>query len=544
MDLDYLYWPTQSVASSVEDAQPCMVLTFAPLREIFSALVAALPFCVSLVNSDKKMIGPRRSWSMVFRLSASYAVITITLLSLFGAFLFWSLKESLGINARNTLADKISVMRQILRERPNDQEALEEEVKWESTARRQSVYYSRLLRENGTLVIQSPGGQDLIPELSRCPPPSAEGQSIGETREVHPAPERTLLISSAWITSGGEKSAASARQRFIYTVALDTTTEQNFLHGYRDKLLLVLIGGSMVSAVAGTYVARQGIRPIKEISAAAHRITASDLADRVGSMAWPRELAGLAAEFDAMLQRLEDSFRRLSQFSADIAHELRTPINNLMGEAEVALGRERTSKEYAGVIASSLEEYHRLAELIDSLLFLARAENADLSLQKSWFRVADELAQLLSYHELQATESEVRLSFSGDARLFADSTLFRRAVSNVVSNALKHTPPGGNVTVEVAGLSDSVKILIKDDGVGIPPEHLPRLFDRFYRVDASRAAAVAGTGLGLAIVKSIVDLHGGSVSIESEPGKGTLVTLVFPVPPGVKEEEIFERASA
>lgn len=484
---------------------------------------------------------------MVFRLSASYAVITIALLSLFGAFLFWSLKDSLATNARNTLADKISVMRQILRERPNDQEALEEEVQWESTARLQSVYYSRLLRDNGTLVIQSPGAQDVIPELSQCPPPVAENRSIGETetREVHSAPERTLLISSAWITSAGaEKSAVSGPQRFIYTVALDTTTEQNFLHDYRDKLLLVLIGGSVVSAVAGTYVARQGIRPIKEISAAAHRITASDLAERVGSMAWPRELAGLAAEFDAMLQRLEDSFQRLSQFSADIAHELRTPINNLMGEAEVALRRERTSKEYASVIASSLEEYHRLAGLIDSLLFLARAENADLSLQKSWFRVADELAQLLSYHELQATESEVTLSFSGDARLFADSTLFRRAISNVVSNALKHTPPGGKVTVEVAALHDAVKILIKDDGVGIPPEHLPRLFDRFYRVDASRAAAVAGTGLGLAIVKSIVDLHGGSVTIESELGKGTLVTLVFPVLPGVKQEEILERASA
>ena len=253
-------------------------------------------------------------------------------------------------------------------------------------------------------------------------------------------------------------------------------------------------------------------------------------------MPWPRELAGLASEFDAMLQRLEDSFQRLSQFSADIAHELRTPINNLMGEAEVALTRERNSKEYASVIASSLEEYHRLAELIDSLLFLARAENADLSLQKSWFRVADELAQPLSYHELQATESEVTLSFSGDAPLFADSTLFRRAISNVVSNALKHTPPGGNVTVEVAAVHDAVKISIKDDGVGISPEHLPRLFDRFYRVDASRAAATAGTGLGLAIVKSIVDLHGGSVTIESELGNGTLVTLVFPVPPGVKEE--------
>jgi two-component system, OmpR family, heavy metal sensor histidine kinase CusS len=510
---------------------------FAPLREIFYALVGAIPFCVPLVNSNNKMIGSRRSWSMVFRLSASYAVITIVVLSLFGAFLFLSLKQSLEIDARNTLTDKISVMREILRERPNDREALEEEVQWESTARRQSVYYSRLLRDSGALVIQSPGAQDLIPELSRCPSPAAESRSIGETEEVHRAPGRTLLIGSAWMTSGGaEKSAVNGPQRFIYTVALDTTTEQNFLHDYRDKLLLVLIGGSVVSAVAGTYVARQGIRPIKDISAAAHRITASDLAERVGSMAWPRELAGLAAEFDAMLQRLEDSFQRLSQFSADIAHELRTPINNLMGEAEVALRRERTSKEYASVIASSLEEYHRLAELIDSLLFLARAENADLSWQKSWFRVAEELAQPLAYHELQATESEVTLSFSGDARLFADSTLFRRAISNVVSNALKYTPPGGNVTVEAAAIHDAVKILIKDDGVGISPEHLPRLFDRFYRVDASRAAAIAGTGLGLAIVKSIVDLHGGMVTIESELGKGTLVTLVFPVPPGVKEK--------
>jgi two-component system heavy metal sensor histidine kinase CusS len=478
---------------------------------------------------------------MVFRLSAAYAIITITLLSLFGAFLYWSLKESLEVSARNTLADKISVMRQILRERPNDQEALEEEVQWESTARRQSVYYSRLLQENGALVIQSAGAQELIPELSLCPSPATEDRSIGETREFQPAPQRTLLISSAWIIGDAAgMSAAEKPQRFIYTVALDTTTEQNILHDYRDKLLLVLIGGSVVSAIAGTYVARHGIRPIKEISAAAHRITANALAERVGSMAWPRELAGLATEFDAMLQRLEDSFQRLSQFSADIAHELRTPINNLMGEAEVALRRERTSREYATVIASSLEEYHRLAELIDSLLFLARAENADFSLQKSWFLVADELAQPLSYHELQATESEVTLSCSGDARLFADSTLFRRAISNVVENALKHTPPGGKVAVEIYPVPNAVKILINDDGIGIPAEHLPRLFDRFYRVDASRTAAVAGTGLGLAIVKTIVDLHGGSVTIESELGKGTLVTLVFPVPPGVKEAEILQ----
>jgi two-component system heavy metal sensor histidine kinase CusS len=337
-------------------------------------------------------------------------------------------------------------------------------------------------------------------------------------------------VCSAWATSAGAGDAAQGKpQRFIYTVALDTSTEQGVLHDYRNKLLLVLIGGSVISAFIGTFVARRGIRPIEEISAAAHRITANALAERVGSMAWPRELAGLATEFDAMLQRLEDSFRRLSQFSADIAHELRTPINNLMGEAEVALSRERTSGEYAKVIASSLEECHRLAELIDSLLFLARAENADLSLQKSWFQIADELANLLSYHELAAAELGVALGFSGDAMLFADITLFRRAISNVVANALRHTASGGNVSVEVHPERDAVKILTRDNGTGIPAEHLPRLFDRFYRVDASRNTAMAGTGLGLAIVKTIMDLHGGSVTIQSELGKGTLVTLVFPV---------------
>jgi two-component system heavy metal sensor histidine kinase CusS len=474
---------------------------------------------------------------MVFRLSAAYAIITISLLSLSGAFLYWFLKDSLAASSRNTVADKISVMRDILRERPNDHDALEEEVQWESTARHQSVYYSRLLRDTGVLVIQSSGAEGLIPELSACPPPAPEDRPIGETREFHPTPEKTLLVSSALVTSSVSGGAGTNQpERFIYTVALDVTPEQNILHGYRNKLLLVLVGGSIVSAIAGTYLARRGIRPIQEISAAAHRITANALAERVGSTAWPRELASLATEFDGMLQRLEDSFKRLSQFSADIAHELRTPINNLMGEAEVALRRERTSEEYARVIASSLEEYHRLADLIDSLLFLARAENADLSLHKTWFRVGDELAQLLSYHELQATELEVKLGLSGDAKLLADSTLFRRAVSNVVANALKHTSSGGDVMVEVRSQPNSVKIVVQDNGDGIPAEHLPRLFDRFYRVDASRTASVSGAGLGLAIVKTIMDLHGGSVTIDSELKKGTRVTLSFPVPLGVEEE--------
>ena len=491
---------------------------------------------MSLGNAER-----RRSWSIVFRLSASYAAITITLFSLSGALLYWFLKESLDVSARNTVADKISVMREILRERPNDREALEEEVQWESTARRQSVYYSRLLRDNGALVIESAGSQNLIPELAACPPPAPEDRPIGETREFRPTPERTVLVSSAWVTSSPNgRGSTNTPERFIYTVALDITPEHQILHDYRNKMLLVLIAGSVVSAVAGTYVARRGIRPIQEISAAAHRITANALAERVGATTWPRELAGLASEFDGMLQRLEDSFKRLSQFSADIAHELRTPINNLTGEAEIALRKDRTNAEYARVIGSSLEEYHRLSDLIDSLLFLARAENADLRPHLSRFQVSEELGHVLAYHDLEASECGIKLTSFGDASLTADPTLFRRALSNVVSNALKHTSAGGAVSIEVRSDSEAVELLVKDNGQGIPAEHLPRLFDRFYRVDASRTSSGFGTGLGLAIVKTIMELHKGSVAIDSEVGNGTEVRLTFPVklfPESVDEPE-------
>ena len=155
-----------------------------------------------------------------------------------------------------------------------------------------------------------------------------------------------------------------------------------------------------------------------------------------------------------------------------------------------------------------------------------------------WFQVGEELAHILSYHDLQASEFEVCLHCSGDAKLFADLTLFRRAISNVVSNALKHTPPKGSVTIQVGSGFHGVEILVKDTGGGIPSEHLPKLFDRFYRVDASRANSRAGTGLGLAIVKTIMDLHGGSVTLESELQWGTSVRLMFPVPVSLDRSQI------
>jgi two-component system, OmpR family, heavy metal sensor histidine kinase CusS len=240
-------------------------------------------------------------------------------------------------------------------------------------------------------------------------------------------------------------------------------------------------------------------------------------------------LSSLAAAFDDMLCRLQESFRRLSQFSADIAHELRTPVTNLMAATQVTLSRTRSLEEYQRVLESSTEELASLARIIDSLLFLARAEQASLPLQREQLDAREEIENVIEFHRAIAEECDVALRCEGDAPVFADSTLLQRAISNLLSNAVRHTPRQGNVLVQITAGDHCTKITVRDSGSGIAAEHLPHVFDRFYRVDPSRTHGSGGFGLGLAIVKSIVTLHQGEVRIASAVGTGTAVTLSIPL---------------
>jgi two-component system heavy metal sensor histidine kinase CusS len=232
-----------------------------------------------------------------------------------------------------------------------------------------------------------------------------------------------------------------------------------------------------------------------------------------------------------MLDRLEDSFTRLSQFSADLAHELRTPIGNMLGEAQVALTRERSSEEYRSIIESTAAECERLSGIIDNLLFLARAESAEQQVERSLFNGRAALENVASFYQTAAEDRHVRIECSGEGQIFADPALFNRAVGNLIDNALRFTTDGGNIHVSIGARGGGTEVSVRDTGSGIAPEHLPRVFDRFYRGDASRSSA--GTGLGLALVKSIVGLHEGSARLESELGHGTTVTLTFPNQAGV-----------
>jgi two-component system heavy metal sensor histidine kinase CusS len=241
----------------------------------------------------------------------------------------------------------------------------------------------------------------------------------------------------------------------------------------------------------------------------------------------------VADAFNGVMDRLQDAFSRLDQFAADVAHELRTPVHNLRGGIEVALGQERTPDDYRRALVAALNEADRLGRLVDRLLFLAQAEDPRREVRREATDVAEELNDIREFFAPVATETglTVRVVAAERPTFPLDRALFQRAVSNLVGNALAHTPAGGEVQLSAEADGAGLRVTVADTGTGILPEDLPHLFDRFFRSRAARASG-RGVGLGLAIVRRVAELHGGNVTVESEPGRGTIVRVNFPRPPG------------
>jgi two-component system heavy metal sensor histidine kinase CusS len=319
-------------------------------------------------------------------------------------------------------------------------------------------------------------------------------------------------------TSGG--------QTYAIQVAQDRSSDEQVEREFGVLLIVVLSGSILASALIAITVTRHGLRPLGEMTRSLERIGPTHLNERVAPGGWPRELQPLAVAFDDMLARLEASFTRLSQFSADLAHELRTPIANILGEAQVTLTRERSPEEYREVIESTIAECERLSGIVDNLLFVARADAAREPIERKQFDGRAALEKIATFYRTIAEDRHVTINCNGEGEIYGDPVLFSRAVSNLVDNALRFTPDGGAIQLALAARAAHSEVAVSDSGCGIPSEHLPRVFDRFYRVDSSRSSA--GAGLGLALVKSIVDLHGGSAEVQSEQGRGTTVTLTFP----------------
>jgi two-component system heavy metal sensor histidine kinase CusS len=468
---------------------------------------------------------PRLRRTLAFRLTAAYSTAGLLLVLLATASLYIVLRIELDRSTELFLADKIHVLRTMLRDRPEDEDGLREEIELESAARRYQQFYIRLLDEHGTPILTTPGmGEQLdLTEL------------VNRTKG---RPDRSIAMTGAHgrafrVTSTTAAVGIPPARSDTIQIAIDISQEEELLSRYRFWFWAILLALSVLFPVAGYRIARHGIHPVEEIAATARRITSTNLRDRIRAEGYPLELASLAETFNEMLNRLEESFERISRFSADIAHDLRTPVNNIRGVVEVALERARTVDEYHDVLDSSLEEVVRLSELIGDLLFLARSESPLKELRRERVNVGALLITVRDYYEAAAANVGISLLAVENAKPLTaelNRSLMLRAVSNLVSNAIAHTPPGGVVTLDASGDGLGLRIQVSDTGTGIAAEALPRVFDRFFRVDPSRSKNSGGTGLGLAIVQSIVTLHGGKAEITSELGRGTCVTLKIPAP--------------
>lgn len=465
----------------------------------------------------------RRSWPIAHRLTLLYAGTTTILLLMAAGYLYWGLRESLAREDRALVLGKFNVLRLLLREHQDKTEALASEIEHEAPANELLKYYLRVLDARGQPLIETPEMAGLLPVASfPLPLPLSRGIPPVLARDFGSG--RSYLLLAAEVEAGADGSG-----RRIIQIALDVAHNNDVLADYRQKLFLVLGAGVLFAALAGVVVTRTGLRPLAAMARTSRQITASKLSQRLVAADWPAELRELATAFDIMLDRLQESFVRLTAFSADIAHALRNPVNNLRGETEVALAQERTPAEYQQTLGSSLEEYYRLARMIDGLLFIARTDNPAAQIEHTAFEAGEELSAVQEFYEALAADKSITVICQGDAQLTGDPMLFRRAVSNLLANALKHTPARGRVRLTACNLPDgSTEVRVEDTGAGIAAKHLPRIFDRFYQVHISRDQTSQGAGLGLAIVQSIMRLHQGGVRIESELGRGTVVTLLFP----------------
>ncbi len=462
-----------------------------------------------------------QSYSIVTRLTLAYVLTAFVMLTLTTGFLYYALFASLKSKDERFLADKILHFRSIIKSSNYDVQELELEVK-EGSSYQFNKYLVKIVDTDGKVIMMSETSNmmDMLPFT----PPHKVDEKPWVTGRFKSTSGEVFILMSAWA-----ECHDCVGHKVLINTALNITVEEAILKQYRKQIYLVLFIGVLLAGVTGMLIARRGLSPLRRITDVIQSIRASQLYERLAPAKWPQELTVLATSFDEMLDRLEDSFTRLSRFSTDIAHELRTPLNNLMGETEVALTKTRNIEEYQQILESSLEEYTRLSHMIEGLLFLARAENIDVKLDRTEVDALNEIQGVLEYYDALAEEKEIRVQCSGKGSVNADPLLLRRAVTNILSNAFRYSPSSSNIYIDIQEDEDQfLSISIMDNGIGIEAEDLNNIFERFYRTSGAKFHDTRGSGLGLAIVKSIMDLHGGTIDVRSKPTQGTTVLLKFP----------------
>lgn len=433
---------------------------------------------------------------------------------------WWALSQQLDRRSEVELRGKRDLLLHVLSELPSI----------ESIARSTHRFEDLLIGHDDLhLALVDPATGNLVASFSAL---ARQSRPVLDSLPDSTSAQAWTADKKARLSSLRGTGPVASGQPLRYYLSLDRRHDTALLWGFVKATLLGLPVLLALVALGAWLIARTGLAPLVGFNRLAASIGTQSLNQRVPASALPRELADLAREFNAMLSRIDDGYRRLQEFSGDLAHEMRTPVATLLGRTQVALSQSRTVSQLQDVLAGNVEELERLSRLIADMLFIASADHKDSPLQLEAVDLRDEAQRVADYLSLVAEERDITIDVSGTATLTvpADRLLVQRAITNLVSNAIRHANPQSAVHVAIAVQAAGILLSVSNQGAGIPADRLERIFDRFYRVDPARARHDGGTGLGLAIVRSIMSAHGGRVQAASSAGGDTVFTLVFAVP--------------
>lgn len=457
--------------------------------------------------------------SLTLRLSILLAAFSLVAFTIMGGALYYALRHQLTIRDDAALVariDQISTLltnldaRQLIHDKPH-------------------LFANMLGNTESLLVIRYVDGATLLEvnPMQRTIPavaPVAAGQKLTLVAVHHSATEDgTPMAFMAAISP----SADNLPPLEIITARV-LSDRTHILEEYRNKIILFASIMAVVSVLLAIIFARRGISPLHRLAERTALIGTKTLSHRLIKDDVPTELDTLIDQINAMLDRLERGFQQLKQVSADMAHDLRTPITILLGQTEVGLGTPRDNAYYQRLLGSNFEELQRMSRMIDNMLFLAQAEQPGLAIQRSNIDIGEETERIREYFEDLAAERNVTLQTSGSGTVYADAQLLRRALANLLANAVRYAREGSQIDIVAKSQPEGMSILVINQGETIEPSNQERIFDRFYRADPSRKDSVNSSGLGLSIVSSIMQLHEGSCWVESREGV-TCFGLLFPI---------------
>lgn len=465
----------------------------------------------------------RGGWTLTNRVTALFALLTCLVVTGLGFYLDGAASDALGQRADLALVGRVEHFRHLMQDLYNV----------EQMEQRPALFESMMGNEQDVRIFRRRGEAPFIqsnPDHLQPPPmePVPVGRPITLANLV--TSSRADGVQVRWVAALAEvgRGRGAGGDTVEIVAAYVMVQEARMMRTYRWRIAGAAAGAVLLTALLGFLLLRRGLQPLEAMSQRAAQITPDHLTTRLEQHGMPAELRRVALSFNAMLDRLEAGYAHLAQFSGDLAHEIRTPINVLMGQSQVALGQRRTPEEYEQLLESNVEELQRLSRIVENILFLAQADHATLAVECGTLALADELGKITDYFEGIADERGLRFALDAQGSCHANLIMWRRAVNNLVINAVRYGEPDSPIRIHARGDAQGSQIIVENRSDAITPQAMARMFDRFYRGDRSRSAFTESNGLGLSIVKAIMALHRGTATVECPQPGWIRFTLSFP----------------